>query len=132
VVRDRLRQETRLEGAPVQNGYISFIPVDGTGGTSGGPIKGGRYKVEDVPPGKKRVEIRAGAELAAMPDLDAPKPKVDPKGQQKAQPQNRPDEELIPPDATGNNEVVDIGRGNQKLPFHLDRPKRKAETPPKK
>jgi hypothetical protein len=72
--------QVTYEGAPVQSGYISFIPVEGTGASSGGPIKGGRYKVEDVPPGLKRVEIRAGAEVAAMPDMVAPKPKADGKG----------------------------------------------------
>jgi hypothetical protein len=119
------------EGAPVQSGYITFIPVDGQGASTGGQIVRGKYKVEDVSPGTKRVEIRAGAQLADMPDVDAPK--TQPVG--KAAPQ-RSDEELIPPDAEGNNVSVDIGKGNQKIDFPLERPVKKktepAAQPPRK
>jgi hypothetical protein len=110
------------EGAPVQNGYISFIPVDGQGASTGGQIVRGKYKVEDVPPGSKRVEIRAGAELAAMPDIDAKAP-----AGKAAAP--KAEEEAIPADADGNNVVVEIGRGNQKLDFPLERPVKKKTEP---
>jgi hypothetical protein len=119
--------QVTYEGQPVQSGYISFIPVDGQGGTSGGPILRGRYKVEDVKPGKVRVEIRAGGELAAMPEIDAPKQMPDPKGAPPPPPP--PEEDVIPPDAVGNNETVDIGRGNQKKDFNLERPTRRKPDP---
>jgi hypothetical protein len=118
--------EVNYEGSPVQSGYISFIPVDGQGASTGGPIVRGKFKVEDVPPGPKRVEIRAGAELAAMPDIDAKAP-AGKAGQPKGE------EEMIPADAEGNNVTVEIGKGNQKLqPFNLERPIRKKAEPPKK
>src|SRR5690242_3556320 len=45
------------EGAPLTNGSVSFAPVDGKGPTNGGPITKGRYRVSDLLPGQKRVEI---------------------------------------------------------------------------
>ena len=113
--------EVTYEGNPVHDGYIEFIPTDGQSASTGGRIVKGKYKVEDVPPGPKRVLIRAGSELAAMPDIDAKAPA----GKAKSE------EEMIPPDAEGNNQVVDIGKGNQKLqPFNLDRPVKKKAEPP--
>ena len=116
------------EGAALQTGFISFTPVDGAGGTTASPIVRGRYKVEDLSPGKWRVEIRAGTEVASMPDMDAPKPRADGKGG--ARPQAKVEEELVPPDAEGNNETVDIRKGVQKLDFPLERPRRKKAEPP--
>ncbi|QDU90489.1 hypothetical protein Pla175_38940 [Pirellulimonas nuda] len=52
-----------LDGAPIPNGEIRFLPIEGTEGpVSGGPIKDGQYRAESrggVPVGEHRVEIRA-------------------------------------------------------------------------
>jgi len=52
-----------LDGTPVQDGSITFVPTGGTKGPSaGGPIQGGRYSLPaaDGPVvGRHRVEIRA-------------------------------------------------------------------------
>jgi hypothetical protein len=51
-----------LDGQPISNGEIRFIPDQGTKGPiSGGPIKDGAYKADGrggVPVGAHRVEIR--------------------------------------------------------------------------
>jgi hypothetical protein len=47
-----------LDGQPVEDGAILFVPVDGTTSTAGGQIKGGRYSVR-VPPGSMKVSISA-------------------------------------------------------------------------
>lgn len=47
-----------LDGKPLETGSISFLPVDGNGVPSGAKISQGTYRA-DVPPGFKRVEIRA-------------------------------------------------------------------------
>ncbi|MCA9185849.1 MAG: hypothetical protein R3E01_20375 [Pirellulaceae bacterium] len=50
--------EVTVNGAkPERNGYISFIPVDGKGSTSGGEIADGKFEFESKV-GMKRVEIR--------------------------------------------------------------------------
>jgi hypothetical protein len=53
----------QLDGQPVDEGSIQFIPVEGTAGPSaGGIIKDGRYHVtrdKGVTVGKNRVELRA-------------------------------------------------------------------------
>lgn len=53
----------RLDGQPVDEGSIQFIPVEGTAGPgAGGIIKDGRYHItrdKGVTAGKNRVELRA-------------------------------------------------------------------------
>jgi hypothetical protein len=48
----------KVNGTPVENGAISFIPVDGKSQTTGGMIKGGHYSVR-VPAGAMKVAINA-------------------------------------------------------------------------
>lgn len=52
----------QLDGTPVDEGAIQFIPVDGTQGpSSGGIIKDGKYHIaraKGVTVGKNRVELR--------------------------------------------------------------------------
>jgi len=50
--------EVTLDGQPLQEGGISFVPLDGQTPTAGGSIQDGRYSLE-VPPGTKRIEITA-------------------------------------------------------------------------
>jgi len=45
-----------VDGKPLENGAISFLPSAGEGPTAGTSIKAGKYTAE-VPPGSKRVEI---------------------------------------------------------------------------
>lgn len=47
-----------LDGKPIENGTISFVPADGQSATAGGRIENGQYSVELLP-GAKRVEILA-------------------------------------------------------------------------
>jgi len=65
-----------LDGKPLDAGSISFLPVDGNGVPSGAKISGGAYRA-DVPPGEKRVEIRApkvvGQRDAYQGDPNSPK-----------------------------------------------------------
>jgi hypothetical protein len=47
-----------VDGVPLNNGSISFLPADGTTKTTGGIIKDGQYLVQ-VPIGDMKVAIRA-------------------------------------------------------------------------
>jgi hypothetical protein len=46
----------KVDGQPLEEGNISFFPVDGKSTTAGGPIKGGQYTV-NVPTGTMKVVI---------------------------------------------------------------------------
>jgi len=65
-----------LDGTPVADGAISFVPIDGKGAPSGAKIANGTYTA-DVPLGEKRVEIRApkvvGQKDAYQGDPNSPK-----------------------------------------------------------
>lgn len=58
-----VRGEVRYDGQPIENGQISFFPLEETKGPmSGAPIAAGQYIVQGkggVPVGRHRVEIEA-------------------------------------------------------------------------
>jgi hypothetical protein len=54
--------EVKLNGEPVADGDINFIPEDKKFGGEGGKITGGKYKMK-ARPGKNKVEIRATKEV---------------------------------------------------------------------
>lgn len=55
-----------LDGKPLENGAISFVPADGATATAGGIITNGEYTVE-VPAGAKKVEITAAKVVGQRP-----------------------------------------------------------------
>ena len=60
-----------LDGAPLEEGSITFVPSDGNGATAGAPIVGGNYSAT-VPLGPKRVEIRAPKVVGSRKTYDTP------------------------------------------------------------
>ena len=50
--------QVTLDGTPLDEGSINFLPSDGNGVPSGAKISAGAYRAE-VPLGEKRIEIRA-------------------------------------------------------------------------
>jgi hypothetical protein len=65
-----------LDGTPLSEGSINFLPADGVGVPSGAKIANGTYRAE-VPLGDKRVEIRSpqvvGQKVAYEGDPNSPK-----------------------------------------------------------
>ena len=53
-----VRGEVTLDGQPLKEGVIRFVPADGNSATADARILDGRYEAQ-VPPGQKRVEISA-------------------------------------------------------------------------
>lgn len=52
--------QVTYQGQPVESGSINFEPLDGRGGTAGGTIENGAFRLSGaagVVPGKKRVRI---------------------------------------------------------------------------
>jgi len=60
-VRVHVQGEITYDGQKVENGIISFLPLEGTRVSGGGPIKNGSYYIDPdvrLMPGTYRVEIR--------------------------------------------------------------------------
>lgn len=73
--------QARFDGQPIEQGQVTLVPVDGRGPTSGGMISQGVYHIENLTPGKKRVEVigikkvpfvASSAEMEAAAQLPRP------------------------------------------------------------
>lgn len=68
--RNAVDGEVTLDGKPVEQGSILFIPVDGTeGAATGGPIQAGHYRIsktQGAATGWNRVEIHAVRKTGKM------------------------------------------------------------------
>jgi hypothetical protein len=110
------------EGEDVQAGWITFSPEDGQGRTVGAPIRQGRYKAIDVPTGKKRVQVISGdPNSGSSRDSGEVPDKVTPDQIAKQR------DDLIPPDAIGNNGLMEVSKKVETHDVELQRPKR--DTP---
>ncbi len=97
-------------GAAVPSGRISFMPVGGQGTPFGGPIENGKYSIEKAYAGKRLVAITAANEVKFN-------------GREMITPaEGKPGEELIPENATGNMQEVEVKSGSQTLDFNLTAP----------
>ena len=62
-----------FEGQPIEQGSISFTPMDGQGPTAGGAIIGGKYTAPKVPAGTSKVTITGAKETEKKRMYDDPK-----------------------------------------------------------
>ncbi|MBN1853529.1 MAG: hypothetical protein JW829_12430 [Pirellulales bacterium] len=118
-----IRGTVTYDGKPVEKGAITFTPVDGKGPSIGAKIIDGTYSVEEASPGSFQANVigvkkvnfaRDPAELQKLSGdaIAAGKDSgglVDPA-------------DVIPPDAQGNNQTVDIQQGDQTIDFHIKPP----------
>jgi hypothetical protein len=72
----RVKGKVTLDGTPLDNGSIRFIPTAGNGPTAGGTIDGGEYSVDKVPATSMRVEITASTGGPTQPYDTANPPKI--------------------------------------------------------
>jgi len=101
-----------VDGHPLQNGYITFFPTEGTKNTAGAKVVDGRYRIEQIPAGPRRVMISGMPEASASSSGgNSPTLKFSPSA-------NR-----VSSQATGNQQVVQIQPGTQRLDFVLANPK---------
>jgi len=74
----QVRGTVKLDGQPLDNGSITFIPVDPTkGNTAGATISNGSYQIQGdnlPPPGAYRVEIRSQKKTGKMIPAGSPAP----------------------------------------------------------
>lgn len=113
--------EVQYDGRPIGKGYITFLPAEGDGPTSGGAIDNGQYKVDNITPGKKLVKI-VGVKKINFPvsnDDRARQAKINAQHGDSSGIVERADE--IPADAPGNNTEVEVKEGEQMLDFAVKR-----------
>ena len=61
----------KVDGAPLKQGFITFVPADGKTATSGGAITDGRYSVK-VPVGSMKVSVSASKVVGRKKLYDTP------------------------------------------------------------
>lgn len=106
------------DGKPIEDGQISFLPAGGKGTPAGAPIVGGKYRVDEgLTIGPRRVEIVGNRKV----DIDPKSEEAKRYGTIKIKVIG----DLVPADAIGNNQQVDITESTRTLDFHL-KPKAKS------
>ena len=108
------------EGQAVASGEITFSPADGKGPIASGPITAGKYNVGELTPGPKVVLITSVAETPRITSTEELQ-KAAEKGVRAA----APAAQLVPPDAEGNGQTIEVKPGSQQLDFTLKAPPRR-------
>jgi hypothetical protein len=114
--------EVTYEAEPVADGMITLFPADGKGPVFGGRIVDGEYRIENVSPGRKIVQVqavkvvpfvRSSEEMARRAAVNRAKGDgsglIDPA-------------DTIPANAIGNNSTVDVKSGKNELSIRLTKP----------
>jgi hypothetical protein len=111
-----------FEGEPVNNGRISFLPTDGKGPAEGAPIKDGRYQLGILTTGPKMVKIEAVKKVQVnWSSLEGQEAYEEAKA--KGTLASLLDtNDLISPNAIGNNQTVNVVSGKQTFDFELRKP----------
>src|SRR5262245_2399977 len=98
-----------LDGQPLKEGRIQFIPLAGDTGTAGAVVTDGKFLAE-VPITKMRVEINANKVIGKKKVYE----------QSPLSPAVDIVQDLIPArDNTGSKEVLDVQRGKQEVTYQL-------------
>lgn len=107
-----------VNGQPLEKGLINFNSEDGKS-IGGGEVVQGRYQVAELRPGKYLVHI-AGQTNAPIIMPNSP-------DAQRTLSQKEIDAMMdpLPPDAKGNDQVIEVKAGEQTHDFHLEGTPRK-------
>jgi hypothetical protein len=114
--------QVSYEGKQVEKGYITFLPADGKGQSVGGEVSGGRYTVNDIPPGPKIVQIIETKDVPFARSTEEMKQRSEEQKKSGAWTGLIDPADVIPPDAVGNNKEVEIKSGKQEMNFELTKP----------
>jgi hypothetical protein len=110
-----------FDGAPVEDGVITFVPQDGQGTSDGSNILKGEYRIpkdKGLSPGKYKVSIVAGDGLSHTGDAGRKPPP-------KAEPGRKRGEERIPAEwNTATTQIVEVkAEGPNRFDFNIPKPK---------
>ena len=110
------------EGAPVQEGFITFSPTSGKATPGAAPIKDGDYSVDTLLPGPHIVEITAAKKIQfalSTEEMEAKFKAAKAKGNTTGVVESA---DLIPANAINNRQTIDVKPGRQTLDFPLKKP----------
>ncbi len=96
---------------PLQGGYITFYPVEGTKGIKGSPVNDGVFAISELPAGKWKALISEPPDVQAVENNNGSQRLVIARSRQS-----------ITPMTKGNQQIVEIRPGKQKLEFALRTP----------
>jgi hypothetical protein len=106
----RVSGTVKVDGKPIANGMITFMPVDGKTATAGGKIKDGHYSVK-VPVGAMKVSISEPKFVRKKKLYDTPN-----------SPEQDVTEESLPARYNENTELTfDVRPGRNEKDFDLKR-----------
>jgi hypothetical protein len=110
------------EGADVDEGFITFFPTQAKAIEKASPIKAGVYEAIGLAPGPHIVEVTASKKInfaVSREEMAAKFKEAKAKGNATGiiEPAD-----LIPPNARGNRQTVEIKAGAQTMDFHLKKP----------
>jgi hypothetical protein len=118
--------EVTYDSQPVGDGSITLTPADGKGPVVGGTIAAGKYTVSGVTPGPKIVKVEAYKKVNFASSSEEMM-------QRATEAKKRGDDsglvdpaDVIPANAEGNNQRVDIKPSRNQFDFHLKKPAKKA------
>jgi hypothetical protein len=105
------------DGKPIENGAVTFMPVDGHGPTFGARIRDGRYEVENAHLGKSVARVE-GIDVSNTPKSteELIKKSIE------ADPEQYTAFDYVPLEAIGNMQEVEIQPGAQTIDFKLKPP----------
>jgi hypothetical protein len=93
-----------LDGAPIEQGTLQFVPSDGKGQPVGANVVAGAYQVDDVPAGPVAVNIDARKQTGVM-DIGSGR--------------TAPKLESIIPDKYSQGISIEVKRGKREQNFEL-------------
>lgn len=108
-----------LNGQPIKKGAIAFRPTDGMGPSAGGMIENGEYTVEKITPGEKLVLISAINQGKVIKSREEAMKMIEEAKKQGKQLEEALRADLIPANAKGNSQTVQIAEGSQTLDFEV-------------
>jgi len=104
-------------GQPVESGAITFIPEDGQGPTAGANIVAGKFRVENLTPGRKKAIVAGTLQTSTVPSGQRTVEQM--MAASKTPAPADPASLRISPDAEGNQTIVEINPGEQTHDFQL-------------
>jgi hypothetical protein len=103
-----------FNGKPIEKGLITFSPTGSKGGTAGGDVAAGKFRVEGIVPAAYQVSV------AAVPELKIVGPN-DPEAKRTlSDAEIRAMIDPLPADTTGKEQAVEVKGGRQVLDFKLE------------
>src|SRR5262245_35012255 len=103
-----------FNGQPVEKGLITFSPTGNKGGTAGGDIVSGTFRVENLVPAQYQVAV------AAVPELKIVAPGAPETKRTLTDAEIRAMIDPLPPDTTGKEQTIEVKTGAQLLNFKLE------------